>query len=543
MELKFYKKTTRPSNIGTGSIWFNPSTKRIELITGATTSDVYGSDIQDATYSSYVLTITKIDGSETIIDLTEFASYADLTLLENSLASKLNKIKVNNTTVNSTSLNLVGSGGTTVSNSNGTITISSDEVPTTFDASAITSGTIDLDRLPKGALERLFIVANETAAMSADCQEGDTVQVTGNSNKMYFCVNESATTFATKFHEYTAGTATSVPWSGVTDKPTIPTKTSQLTNDSGYLTSAPVTSVNGQTGDVTVENSEPLVYESSTLNGFKSLLSYDDMQTAISNNRDVILKFESKIYKLSEYALNNYTSYFYFSYANYNTVYTIIATWKSGTNFNASGSIVSYEHVIPELATTSTAGTVKIGDNISVSSGTISVSTATSSTLGVVKVGSGLSISSGTISVDSSSYQTKLVSGTSIKTINGSSILGSGNISISSDIPIATSTSLGKIMVPTSGNLTIDSSGNISVGVATGSALGVVKIGDNLSVYNGLVSVPKAKSSVLGVVKPGTGLNISNDGTLSVYTSDLDSETWTFTLEDGSTVTKTILLQ
>ena len=32
----------------------------------------------------------------------------------------------------------------------------------------------------------------------------------------------------------------------------IPTKTSDLENDSGYLTSAPVTSVNGQTGDVTV---------------------------------------------------------------------------------------------------------------------------------------------------------------------------------------------------------------------------------------------------------------------------------------------------
>ena len=32
----------------------------------------------------------------------------------------------------------------------------------------------------------------------------------------------------------------------------IPTKTSQLTNDSGYLTSAPVTSVNGKTGAVTL---------------------------------------------------------------------------------------------------------------------------------------------------------------------------------------------------------------------------------------------------------------------------------------------------
>lgn len=35
-------------------------------------------------------------------------------------------------------------------------------------------------------------------------------------------------------------------------KSDIPTKTSQLTNDSGFLTSAPVTSVNGQTGAVTL---------------------------------------------------------------------------------------------------------------------------------------------------------------------------------------------------------------------------------------------------------------------------------------------------
>ena len=32
----------------------------------------------------------------------------------------------------------------------------------------------------------------------------------------------------------------------------IPTKTSQLDNDSGFITSAPVTSVNGKTGAVTV---------------------------------------------------------------------------------------------------------------------------------------------------------------------------------------------------------------------------------------------------------------------------------------------------
>lgn len=36
----------------------------------------------------------------------------------------------------------------------------------------------------------------------------------------------------------------------------IPTKTSQLDNDSGFITSAPVTSVNAKTGDVTLSASD-----------------------------------------------------------------------------------------------------------------------------------------------------------------------------------------------------------------------------------------------------------------------------------------------
>ena len=40
------------------------------------------------------------------------------------------------------------------------------------------------------------------------------------------------------------------------DTTTIPTKTSDLTNDSGYITSSPVTSVNNQTGDVVLSASD-----------------------------------------------------------------------------------------------------------------------------------------------------------------------------------------------------------------------------------------------------------------------------------------------
>ena len=99
------------------------------------------------------------------------------------------------------------------------------------------TGTIDIARLPAGALERLFVVADEAAAMKANVQEGDTVKVTGNNNKMYFCVKSPSAgdAFATCFTEYTAGSATSVPWSGVTGKPSTFTPSAH-THDDRYYT-------------------------------------------------------------------------------------------------------------------------------------------------------------------------------------------------------------------------------------------------------------------------------------------------------------------
>lgn len=49
-----------------------------------------------------------------------------------------------------------------------------------------------------------------------------------------------------------ATVATTGNYTDLINKPTIPTKTSDLTNDSGFITSAPVTSVNGQTGAVVI---------------------------------------------------------------------------------------------------------------------------------------------------------------------------------------------------------------------------------------------------------------------------------------------------
>ena len=92
-------------------------------------------------------------------------------------------------------------------------------------ASTLT-GTISLDNLPAGALERLVVVADEDARLaltSAQVQTGDTVKEE-DSGLMYFVVDDTklgGAEAASAFEEYTVGSASSVPWSGVTDKPEV----------------------------------------------------------------------------------------------------------------------------------------------------------------------------------------------------------------------------------------------------------------------------------------------------------------------------------
>lgn len=90
-----------------------------------------------------------------------------------------------------------------------------------FDASKIASGTISIDRLPKAALERLIVVADDTARFAlttATAQSGDTVKVTS-TGKMYLIKDESKLNSEDGYESYTASQASSVPWSGVTGKP------------------------------------------------------------------------------------------------------------------------------------------------------------------------------------------------------------------------------------------------------------------------------------------------------------------------------------
>lgn len=305
------------------------------------------------------------------------------------------------------------SGSTTF---DGSSNVSINSTLANIDASKITSGTLNADRLPEipiskipaAAMERLYVVESQSAAMSLTIQEGDVVQI-GSGGPMYFCVSESASTFATKFKEFTAGSATSVPWSGVTGKPTFATvATSGSYNDltnkptipslSGYATQSWVTS-QGYLTSVPVATSS----------------AYGGIQIGYTTS--------GKNYAVQ---LSNGKAYVNVPWTDTNTIYT------AGTNISISGTAINctYSYSLP-TATASVLGGVKIGSNISVSSGTISLTSA--------NVTSALGFTPAKTS-DIPEIPIALPNPYAL-TINGTSYTGSSAVSITTPKPLITTTS------------------------------------------------------------------------------------------------------
>ena len=177
-----------------------------------------------------------------------------------------------------------------------------------LDASKITSGTINIERLPKGALERLVIVANQTARFAlttADVQEGDTVKQS-DTGVMYFVINSTKLDNEAGYSVYTVGAATSVPWSGVTNAPT---KVSQFTNDAGYLTSVPAQTWKSITGKPSVYPPSQHNHPSSdinTLTGYSKPTTTSAIVTSDSLNA-ALGKLEFALdNKVNASQLNNY---------------------------------------------------------------------------------------------------------------------------------------------------------------------------------------------------------------------------------------------
>lgn len=346
------------------------------------------------------------------------------------------------------------SGSTTF---DGSSNVSINSTLANIDASKITSGTLNADRLPEipiskipaAAMERLYVVESQSAAMSLTIQEGDVVQI-GSGGPMYFCVSESASTFATKFKVFTAGAATSVPWSGVTGAPT---KLSQFSNDAGYLTSVPAQTWASITGKPSTFTPSAHTQSYTTLTG-----------STTTANQAIVSNGTANGWTLKTLGSNAFNSTSYIP----TSVSVVASTLAAGSSATASYDAATNKFTfgIPRGATgaqgpTGPAGTYTPGTNISISNNTINCTytlpTATGSVLGGIKVGSNITLSSGTISLSKANVTSALgytPANTSdipeipialpnpyALTINGTSYTGSSAVSITTPKPLITTTS------------------------------------------------------------------------------------------------------
>lgn len=298
--------------------------------------------------------------------------------------------------------------GSTSESFNGSKNVTINTTISTINAEKLT-GTIDANRLPEipiekipaAALERLFVVDSQSAAMSLTIQEGDVVQI-GSGGPMYFCVSESASTFATKFKEFTAGSATSVPWSGVTGKPTFAT-----------------VATSGSYNDLTNKPTIPSLSGYATQNWVTSQGYLTSIPAATSSTYGGIQIGYTTSGKNYAVQLSNGKAYVNVPWTDTNT------TYSAGTNISISGTTINCTYTLP-TASSSVLGGVKVGSNITLSSGTISLSKSNvTSALGYTPANTS----------DIPEIPIALPNPHAL-TINGTSYTGSSAVSISTSKPL-----------------------------------------------------------------------------------------------------------
>lgn len=327
---------------------------------------------------------------------------------------------------------------------------------TSLEATKLT-GTIDVERLPKGALNKLVTVADDTArfALTTDSvHTGDTVKVTA-TEKMYYVKDETNLSSESGYEIYAAGTAASVPWSGVTNKPSTYTPSSH-THTKSQITDFPTIP--------TVNNPTITITQAGTSKGTFTLNQ--------SGNTTIALTDNNTTYSVASASANGLMS----------------STDKSKLDGIASGANA---YSLP-TATSSVLGGVKTGSNITNSSGTISLTKA--------NVTSALGYTPPTVNT---TYSVATTSANGLMSSSDKSKLdGIDSEANNYSLPTASSSTLGG--VKTTSTVT-SNSGYTACPIISG----VPYYKDTNTTYS------TGTASVLGLTKLYTGTGTATDGTMT----------------------------
>jgi len=211
-----------------------------------------------------------------------------------------------------------------------------------------------------------------------------------------------------------------------------------------------------------------------------------------------------------------------------------IGAIKIGNGLDIDGSGIVTVDPTEILATTGVAGCVRVGTNIGVTSGVISVADATTSTKGILSIttDTGLSMSSSVLSGADATTSTKGIlrvdigtgAGTGVSISGGVLSLANASLSVKGVVQVSTGLSVSSGVLSgadattsTKGILRINTgsglsfvSGNLSGVNATTSVKGIISIGSRVNVNTGQISLPLAESNTdYGIVKSNNTNNIS----------------------------------
>ena len=163
---------------------------------------------------------------------------------------------------------------------------------------------------------------------------------------------------------------------------------------------------------------------------------------------------------------------------------------------------------------------------VTVKAGTINANVATKDTLGVVQVGGGLNVTDGVISVDETNLKShfdqryyilkdgeaqegyQLLSDELIEKINEVNEWYDGG----KEIQDASATQKGVVQIGDNIDVT---DGLISVATGSKDVKGVLKVGENIDVADGVISVKKTSKTNLGLMQVGSGLDVDENGVVS----------------------------